>query len=100
MEAIPTGFEEKRQSLRLDMEAEKIILRWADDKGVEHTDSGVCIDLARHGVLIEYSRPFAMGDLIEVTFNPGTDKQHSVKGQVCRCTQPQAEHFHIAMQLV
>jgi hypothetical protein len=100
MESIPKGFEEKRQSLRLDMEAERIILHWADDKGVEHSDSGACIDLARHGVLVEYSRPFAMGELLEVTFNPGTDKQHKVKGQVCRCSQSQPDHFHIAMQLL
>lgn len=69
-----TGFEEKRTSLRVDMEAERVALHWVDAQGIKQTDDGVCIDLARRGILFDYKRPFALGELIEVTFNPDTTK--------------------------
>ncbi|PIW61177.1 PilZ domain-containing protein [Shewanella sp. CG12_big_fil_rev_8_21_14_0_65_47_15] len=96
----PTGFEEKRTSLRVDMEAERVLLHWSDQQGVEHTDEGVCIDLARRGILFDYKKPFALGELIEVTFNPNTSQQNTVKGQVCRCSQCHEQSYHIAMQLL
>ncbi|MCL1089502.1 PilZ domain-containing protein [Shewanella profunda] len=96
----PTGFEEKRASLRVDMEAERVILNWIDPEGVNHCDDGICIDLARKGILFDYKNPFALGELVEVTFNPNTSKQNMVKGQVCRCSQCHEKSYHIAMQLL
>ncbi|ARD22879.1 MULTISPECIES: PilZ domain-containing protein [Shewanella] len=95
-----TGFEEKRQSLRVDMEAERILLHWIDANGQSHEDFGVCIDLARKGILIDYKTAFSLGDLIAITFNHQTDKQNTIKGQVCRCTQASEHSYHIAMQLL
>lgn len=100
MESNSTDFEEKRLSLRVDMEAERVGLTWRDSEGQEQRDSGICIDLARRGILFEYNKPFALGELIEVTFNPGTDKENTVKGQVCRCSECHPQSFHIAMQLL
>ena len=100
MDSIPSEFEEKRQSLRVDMEAERVVLNWRDAEDNAKRDFGVCIDLARRGLLIEYHQPFALGMLIEVTFNPNTDKQSTVKGQVCRCSECHSNGFHIAMQLI
>ncbi|MCG9966115.1 MAG: PilZ domain-containing protein [Shewanella sp.] len=96
----PVGFEEKRSSLRVDMEAERVLLHWTDKNGVEHTDEGVCIDLARRGILFDYKKPFALGDLVRVTFNPDTSQQNSVKGQVCRCSKRHDQSYHVAMQLL
>ncbi|MEM6190960.1 PilZ domain-containing protein [Shewanella scandinavica] len=95
-----TGFEEKRTSLRVDMEAERVGLHWIDAQGTKQTDEGVCIDLARRGILFDYKRPFALGELIEVTFNPDTTQQNTVKGQVCRCAKCHDQSYHIAMQLL
>lgn len=100
MDENSVGFEEKRQSLRVDMEAERVVLHWHDADGNLQSDFGVCIDLARRGVLVEFRNPFALGDLIEVTFNPNTDKQNTVKGQVCRCSECHSKSYHIAMQLL
>ncbi|WP_144209135.1 PilZ domain-containing protein [Shewanella donghaensis] len=96
----PTGFEEKRTSLRVDMEAERILLHWIDADGEPHEDDGVCIDLARKGVLIDYKRAFALGDLIAITFNHNTEQQNTIKGQVCRCNESNPQSYHIAMQLL
>ncbi|MCG9713635.1 PilZ domain-containing protein [Shewanella insulae] len=93
-------FEERRQSLRIDMEAERILISWTDGLGVVHTDDGICMDLARRGVLIEYKKPFALGELLTVTFNPNTETQNSVKAQVCRCTECTPQRFHVAMQII
>ncbi|MEJ6518983.1 pilus assembly protein PilZ [Shewanella sp. BC20] len=96
----PTGFDEKRGSLRVDMEAERVLLHWTDNDGIEHTDQGVCIDLARRGILFDYKKPFILGDLVTVTFNPDTDHENSVKGQVCRCSKRHDQSYHVAMQLL
>ncbi|MGL5046411.1 MAG: PilZ domain-containing protein [Shewanella sp.] len=94
------GFEEKRTSLRLDMEAERVILNWVDIQGIKQTDEGVCIDLARLGLLFDYKRPFELGELIEVTFNPNSTQQNTVKGQVCRCAKCHDQSYHIGIQLL
>lgn len=96
----PTGFDEKRTSLRVDMEAERIRLHWIAKDGVSHEEDGICIDLARKGVLFDFNQPFAVGELIAVTFNPNTPKQNTVKGQVCRCSKSSAYSYHVAMQLI
>jgi len=92
--------DERRTSLRIDMEAERIVLSWHDEEGVLNTDEGICIDLARHGVLIDYKQGFELGELLNITFNPDNDKAHTVKGQVCRATPCHPNSFHIAVQLI
>ncbi|QYK02845.1 PilZ domain-containing protein [Shewanella psychrotolerans] len=92
--------DERRKSLRVDMEAERILVSWIDANGKNQTDEGICIDLARRGVLIEYKNPFAIGELLEITFNPDTDKQNSIKAQVCRCNECKQQSFHIAAQII
>ncbi|MCL1144013.1 PilZ domain-containing protein [Shewanella gaetbuli] len=100
MDHEPKGFEEKRSSLRVDMEAERVKLHWIAKSGESFEDDGVCIDLARKGVLIDYRQPFELGDLVAITFNSGTDKQNTIKGQVCRCIENSPQSFHIALQLI
>jgi hypothetical protein len=95
-----TGFEEKRGSLRVDMEAERVRLDWINAQGVSCEDHGICIDLARKGVLLDFKAAFNVGDLLALTFNENTDKQNTIKGQVCRCTECSPYSFHIALQLV
>ncbi len=93
-------FVEKRRSLRVDMEAERVILTWQNQHNTLKSDNGICIDLARQGALVEYSKGFNLGDLLEVTFNPGSDNENTIKGQVCRCTQCKDQSYHIAIQLI
>lgn len=100
MDQEPTSFDEKRASLRVDMEAERITLHWINKSGESHEDNGVCIDLARKGVLFDYRQAFELGQLIALTFNSGTDKQNTIKGQVCRCSQSSPHSYHIALQLL
>ncbi|QSX34872.1 PilZ domain-containing protein [Shewanella avicenniae] len=92
------SFSERRKSLRVDLESEAVRLGWQDASGQFQTAEGICVDLSRRGILLEYSSAFKVGELIEVTFNPGTDAQNTVRGQVCRCI-PEGEFFRIAMQL-
>jgi len=116
----PTGFEEKRSSLRVDMEAERIRLDWINSQGESCTDHAICIDLARKGVLIDFKAAdhaicidlarkgvlidfkaaFKIGDLIALTFNEKTDKQNTIKGQVCRSSECSVNSYHIALQLI
>ena len=100
METQTIGFEEKRTSLRVDMEAERIVLNWVDAQGEPQTDEGVCIDLARRGLLFDYKKSFALGELVEVTFNANTRQQNTIKGQVCRCSKCHEQSYHIAIQLL
>ncbi|ACA86054.1 PilZ domain-containing protein [Shewanella woodyi] len=91
--------EDRRHSLRLDMESDKIEVSWqGEDQQLQSTDA-TCVDLARHGVLFEHQNSFKLGELIEISFNPDNDKRHTVKGQVCRCKNV-GEFFHTAVQLV
>ncbi|MDD8057753.1 MULTISPECIES: PilZ domain-containing protein [Shewanella] len=96
----PTGFDEKRGSLRVDMEAERVRLDWINAQGESCQDHGICIDLARKGILFDFKAAFKLGDLVAVTFNENTPKQNTIKGQVCRCTECNAQSYHIALQLI
>ena len=80
-----TGFEENAH--HCEWTWKERALHWVDAQGIKQSDEGVCIDLARRGILFDYKRPFALGELIEVTFNPDTTQQNTVKGQVCRCAK-------------
>jgi hypothetical protein len=92
--------EEKRNSIRLDLEAERVLINWRDSEGVDQEDYAICMDLARNGLLFDYTIPFDIGELITVTFNPNSDKKNSVIGQVCRCNTRSAVSFYIALQLM
>ncbi|MCL1075192.1 PilZ domain-containing protein [Shewanella dokdonensis] len=92
------SFKERRASLRVDLEAEEIRINWQDKEEKPHSDTAICIDLSRKGLLLEYRQPFITGTLLEVTFNSGSDAQNIVKGQVCRCTESQTG-YRIALQL-
>jgi hypothetical protein len=92
--------EEKRSSIRLDLEAERVLINWQDAAGVAQEDYAICMDLARNGLLFDYTMPFDIGELITVTFNPSTDKKNSVSGQVCRCNTRSDVSFHVALQLI
>ncbi|GIU28716.1 pilus assembly protein PilZ [Shewanella colwelliana] len=100
MEATHEEFDERRKSLRVDMEAERVLVSWTDSNGEPLTDDGICIDLARRGVLIEYKQAFNVGDLVAITFNPDSDKQNQIRGQVCRCNQCHDQSYHIALQII
>lgn len=100
MEKYTDEQNERRGSLRVDLEAERILLSWLDKEGVKQTDQGICIDLSRRGALIEYKEVFKLGDLLEITFNPHNDNAVTVKGQVCRVTKCNANSHHIALQLL
>ncbi|QFU23358.1 PilZ domain-containing protein [Shewanella eurypsychrophilus] len=100
MADITEDLDDRRTSLRVDMEAERIGLAWHDVNGQQQLADGICIDLSRRGVLIEYKSGFKVGELLEVTFNPDNDKKHTVKGQVCRTISCSPQGFHIAIQLL
>jgi hypothetical protein len=100
MSTDPNETAEKRDSIRLDLEAERVLIHWKDDKGVEQQDYAICMDLARNGLLFDYTLPFDIGELIAVTFNPNTDKKNQVFGQVCRCNTRSADSFYVALQLL
>lgn len=91
-------FSERRKSLRVDLEFEAVRLSWQDASGELRAADAICIDLSRHGIQLEYGQPFKLGELIEVTFNAGTDAQNTIRGQVCRCS-PTDDVYRIAMQL-
>lgn len=100
MDEQSTGFTEKRTSLRINMEEERVQLHWLDHHGAPHTDNAICIDLARRGILFDYPAPFALGELLEVTFNPQTRSENTVKGQVCRCAKRHDNSYHVAIKLL
>ncbi|MCL1097500.1 PilZ domain-containing protein [Shewanella gelidii] len=100
MDDVQKEYVEKRASLRVDMEAERVLLTWQDSSGQVTSDDAICIDFARKGALLEYKTNFALGSLLEVTFHPNSENENTVKGQVCRCTKCNDLSFHVAVQLV
>ncbi|MCG9696376.1 PilZ domain-containing protein [Shewanella sp. Isolate11] len=95
-------YDERRQSQRVDLEADRIFLSWTDIQGNSRTDNAICLDISRQGILIEYSAPFVLGDELQITFNPNSDTQNSVRAQVCRCNESEnnAKKFQIALQIL
>ncbi|MCE9678703.1 PilZ domain-containing protein [Shewanella sp. AS1] len=91
--------DERRQSQRIDLEADHIHISWTDDEGESHLDNATCLDLSRRGVLIAYPRAFNQGEILLITFNPETSNQNGVTARVCRCTKTNTE-FHIAMEII
>ncbi len=95
-------YDERRQSQRIELEVEKICLSWTDMQGNIRTDDANCIDISRNGILIEYTQPFVLGDILEITFNPNSTIQHNVSGQVCRCLESENHYnyYQIALQII
>jgi hypothetical protein len=91
--------EEKRQSLRIDMESDNIIVIWLDHNQHKQVVEASCIDLSRRGVLFVYHESFALGELLNITFNPNNDNKHTVKGQVCRSANI-GNTYQVAVQLI
>ncbi|NRD74626.1 PilZ domain-containing protein [Shewanella sp. VB17] len=94
-----TENDERRSSLRVDMQANKIEIAWLDESQSHQSTEATCIDLARHGILFEHTDNFTVSSLIDITFNPDNDKRHTVKGQICRSNNV-GNMFHIAVQLI
>ena len=91
--------EEKRQSLRIDMESDKVELLWLDEHNHEQTAVAKCVDLSRRGALFLYDDDFVLGSLLNITFNPDNDNKHTIKAQVCR-SKNYVDTYQIAVQLI
>ena len=93
--------EDRRQSTRVDMESEKVLISIQSELDVITKPSyALCIDLSRKGALLQCNQSMPLGTLIAVTFNPDMDNENQVKGQVCRCTQIADASFQVALQLI
>ncbi|MCL1139854.1 PilZ domain-containing protein [Shewanella pneumatophori] len=93
--------EDRRKSARIDMGSEKVIIRIQSEVDViTKPATALCIDLSRKGALLQCTQSMPLGTLIAVTFNPGTDSENIVKGQVCRSKQLADSSFQVALQLI
>ncbi|MGS0696686.1 PilZ domain-containing protein [Shewanella sp. 0m-4] len=92
--------EERRNSARVDMENEKVVITLQSDVTVVTKPSeAICIDLSRNGALLQCQQAMPTGTLIAITFNNDKDNENTIKGQVCRCQPLDNGHFHVALQL-
>ncbi|MCL1146734.1 PilZ domain-containing protein [Shewanella sp. 10N.261.52.F9] len=93
--------EERRRSIRVDMESETVNIAIQSDVDVITKPAiARCIDLSRKGALLHCQQAMPLGTLIAITFNAGKENQNSVKGQVCRCITLDDQSFHVALQLI
>ncbi|MCL1037740.1 PilZ domain-containing protein [Shewanella submarina] len=92
------GFEERRQSRRVDMEEADIIINWQDKDERRQQTAGRCLDLSRSGALLETADAIGEGYQVTVSLNPNSELENQISGQVLRVT-PKGECFHIALKL-
>ncbi|GIU15499.1 MULTISPECIES: PilZ domain-containing protein [unclassified Shewanella] len=93
--------EERRNSARVDMEGETVIITLQSDVDtITKPAKAICVDLSRRGALLQCTQLMPLGTLMTITFNINQDNENTVKGQVCRCARLNESSFHVALQLI
>ncbi|MGI2259997.1 PilZ domain-containing protein [Shewanella sp. GXUN23E] len=94
------GFEERRQSRRIDMEQAEIRLNWQDKLEQRRCAAGICLDLSRTGALIESPAEVGVGYRIELTLNPGSGDENRISAEVIRVEPADNGQFKLALELI
>ncbi|MDP2560581.1 PilZ domain-containing protein [Psychrobium sp. 1_MG-2023] len=92
--------QERRQSLRLDMESELVAIYWRDSQGEQHSQSVVCIDVSSGGIAVSIDVEFQLDDEVEVQFNPHDSKSPKRSAIILRCHKLRDGSYHVGMSFI
>ena len=88
---------ERRKSLRLDMENEMVAIYWSDEIGNVRSKFTACVDVCNGGISINLDSPLIVATEIEVIVNPIDSASPKRKARVLRCSQQQSGWYLIGL---
>ena len=91
--------EERRQSMRLDMEKELIDIQWQDEAGNLMRKKIACLDFSKGGVRLDCDQAIPLHTKAEIIFKAAESKSQTLKGQIIRCLKQENGWFEIALRL-
>ena len=91
--------EDRRQSMRLDMEKELIDIQWQDDSGNVLKKKIACLDFSKGGVRLDCDHAIPLHTNAEIIFKAAEPKSQTLRGQVIRCLKQENGWFEIALRL-
>ncbi|MBV7315168.1 PilZ domain-containing protein [Shewanella sp. NIFS-20-20] len=86
------GFNEQRQSVRIDMEASDLLIVWRQD-GQEQQIIAKHSDVSRLGSSFVCSLPFAIGSQLTVVLQSNSPNPRRINGQVLRVSPLEQQYF-------
>jgi len=91
--------EERRQSLRLDMEKELVDITWTDENGNKHVKKIACLDFARGGLKLDCDQALPVNEAVTVVFKSANANNQKLYGKVLRCIKQDNGWFEVALIL-
>lgn len=91
--------QERRSSLRLDMENELIELTIFDGLGTTKTRTVTCIDLTHSGIAVHCDEPIAVDTKVEIRLRPNDRECPALVASVLRCQLLSSGWYNIGLLL-
>ncbi len=91
--------EERRRSIRLDMEEAQVKLEYTNERGDDITETLTCKDFAKSGIAIVHDTPIPVGTEVKVTFLNLNKVQLAFTGVVSRNDPAHAQGHLVVIQL-
>jgi len=89
--------QERRNSLRLDMESKLVAISVTKPDGVIKSKNVSCVDISNGGISIVNDEPLAVGQIIQVQTNPQDTSCPTLNATVLRCHIQQSGWYNIGL---
>jgi c-di-GMP-binding flagellar brake protein YcgR len=92
------GFNERRSSLRLDMEKQLISISWQNTSGKTSNRDVMCLDVSNGGLKISLETYIEAGTEVQVKFSQSDLPEQAYVANVIRCIQQPHGWFDVGLQ--
>ena len=95
-----SGYVERRNSKRLDMEKQLITISWIETTGSTVVREVTCVDVSNGGLQVELDKPLPIDTTVVVIFNPNHPQCQSYETRVLRSVLQEHGWFNIGLQFI
>ncbi|NRA54009.1 MAG: PilZ domain-containing protein [Gammaproteobacteria bacterium] len=97
LEKTASELQERRRSLRLDMESELVAISLKNASGIVKTKLVDCDNISQTGLSYINDEPIAIGEIVEVQTNPKDQSCPTLRATVLRCDVQQSGWYNIGL---
>lgn len=93
------GYNERRDSMRIDMEKSLVSLSFIDESGNNKQRDVICVDVSNGGLQVEMDAPLPLRGEVDIVFR-GSPTPKVFRATVLRCNQQDHGWFTIGLQYI
>lgn len=94
-----SGYMDRRESLRLDMEKHLIEISWTENSATV-TRSVMCFDVSGGGLQIEMDKPLPLNTQVNVQFQPSESASKLFEAQIIRVIRTENGWFNMGLEFI